>query len=93
MGQNFHKIEAVRLEGGDPPPQSGQPDRFFPVFFFITSLIVIETKIRSSKSERKKSSPAACQLATTSVGLGVSQILAIVDEGPEVCTKGRQLEV
>ena len=20
MGQNFHKIEAVRLEGGDPPP-------------------------------------------------------------------------
>ena len=26
MGQNFHKIEAVRLEGGDPPPppQSGQ---------------------------------------------------------------------
>ena len=28
MGQNFHKIEAVRLEGGDPPPpplpRSGQ---------------------------------------------------------------------
>ena len=23
MGQHFHKIEAVRLEGGDPPP-SGQ---------------------------------------------------------------------
>ena len=25
MGQNFHKIEAVRLEGGDPPtvPQEG----------------------------------------------------------------------
>ena len=33
MGQNFHKIEAVRLEGGDPP-QSGQPDRFFSRFFF-----------------------------------------------------------
>ena len=32
MGQHFHKIEAVRLEGGDPPP-SGQPDHFFPVFF------------------------------------------------------------
>ena len=39
MGQNFHKIEAVRLEGGGPPPPpSGQPDRFFPVFFLITSL-------------------------------------------------------
>ena len=40
MGQNFHKIEAVRLEGGDPPPPppSGQPDRFIDVFFFNTSL-------------------------------------------------------
>ena len=31
MGRNFHKIEAVRLEGGDPPPK---PDRFFTVFVF-----------------------------------------------------------
>ena len=31
MGQNFHKIEAVRRS-------SGQPDRFFPVFFLMASL-------------------------------------------------------
>ena len=38
MGQNFHKIEAVRLEGGDPPPKcSAWP--LFSRFFFITSLI------------------------------------------------------
>ena len=28
MGQNFHKIEAVRLGGGGPPPPSGQAYRF-----------------------------------------------------------------
>ena len=39
MGQNFHKIEAVRLEGGDPPspPKAVSLTAFFP-FFFITSL-------------------------------------------------------
>ena len=39
MGQNFHKIEAVKLEGGDPPP-SGQPDRFFTGFFLTPSLML-----------------------------------------------------
>ena len=35
MGQNFHKIEAVRLEGGDPlPPQAVSLTAFFPFFFF-----------------------------------------------------------
>ena len=33
-GLKFSQIVLVRLEGGDPPPQSGQPDRFFTVFFF-----------------------------------------------------------
>ena len=34
-GLTFSQIVLVRLEGGDPPtpPQSGQPDRFFTVFF------------------------------------------------------------
>ena len=34
-GLKFSQIVLVRLEGGDPPSphQSGQPDRFFPVFF------------------------------------------------------------
>ena len=31
-GLKFSQIVLVRLEGGDPPPQSGQPDRFFTVF-------------------------------------------------------------
>ena len=31
-GSKFSQIEAVRLRGGDPP--SGQPDRFFPFFFY-----------------------------------------------------------
>ena len=31
-GLKFSQIVLVRLEGGDPP-QSGQPDRFFTVFF------------------------------------------------------------
>ena len=37
MGQNFHKIEAVRLEGGDPPPpppRGRRSPRFLPVLFF-----------------------------------------------------------
>ena len=35
MGQNFHKYKRSGWGGGDPPPpQSGQPDRFFPVFFY-----------------------------------------------------------
>ena len=36
----FSQIEAVRLGRGWPPlpPQSGQPDRFFPVFFLNPSL-------------------------------------------------------
>ena len=33
-GLTFSQIVLVRLEGGDPPPQSGQPDRFFAVFFY-----------------------------------------------------------
>ena len=33
-GLTFSQIVLVRLEGGDPPPQSGQPDRFFTVFFW-----------------------------------------------------------
>ena len=32
MGQNFHKIEAVRLVGGDPPKRSAWP--LFTSFFF-----------------------------------------------------------
>ena len=44
MGQNFHKIEAVRLEGGDPlPPPSGPPDRF--LRFFLTPSLKIIRKI------------------------------------------------
>ena len=34
MGQNFHKIEAVRLEGGDPPPKAVSLTAFFPFFFY-----------------------------------------------------------
>ena len=35
MGKNFHKIEAVRLKGGDPPspPQAVSLTAFFPFFF------------------------------------------------------------
>ena len=33
MGQNFHKIEAVRLEGGDPLPKAISLTAFFPFFF------------------------------------------------------------
>ena len=34
MGQNFHKIEAVRLEGGDsPPPKAASLTAFFQFFF------------------------------------------------------------
>ena len=44
MGQNFHKIEAVRLEGG-------QPDRFFPVFF-TPSLMEGERKELKLETER-----------------------------------------
>ena len=42
MGQNFHKIEAVRLEGGDPPspPQAVSLTAFFPFFLLITSLSI-----------------------------------------------------
>ena len=35
MGQNFHKIEAVRLEGGDPPsPPKAVSLTAFSQFFF-----------------------------------------------------------
>ena len=34
MGQNFHKIEAVRLEGGDPPPQAVSLTTFYEFFFY-----------------------------------------------------------
>ena len=42
MGQHFHKIEAVRLEGGDPPspPQAVSLTAFFP-FFFTPSLRIL----------------------------------------------------
>ena len=33
MGQNFHKIEAVRLEGGDPSPQAVSLTAFFPLYY------------------------------------------------------------
>ena len=39
MGQNFHKIEAVRLEGGDPS-QAVSLTAFYE-FFFITSLNIV----------------------------------------------------
>ena len=40
----FSQIVLVRLGGVDPPPppQSGQSDRFFPVFFLNPSLIVLK---------------------------------------------------
>ena len=34
MGQNFHKIEAVRLEGGDPHPQAVSLTAFYEFFFY-----------------------------------------------------------
>ena len=58
MGQNFHKIEAVRLEGGDPPPQRASPPPFFPFFFYyfpyVTGTNVIR-KIRWKKQQLRES--------------------------------------
>ena len=49
MGQNFHKIEAVRLEGGDPPPppKAVSLTAFFPFFL----LLPLECSINYQISE------------------------------------------
>ena len=49
MYRKCSQIVLVRLGGGvTPPPQSGQPDRFFPVFFYpfpISDFIIMDTHV------------------------------------------------
>ena len=42
--KNSHKIFLSGWLGVSPPPQSGQPDRFFTVFFLTASLIIAGNK-------------------------------------------------
>ena len=59
MGQNFHKIEAVRLEGGDtPPPQAVSLTAFFP--FFLTPSL--SEKVSKAATSPRQSHKAALQV-------------------------------
>ena len=57
MGQNFHKIEAVRLEGGDPPPspkRSAWP-LFSRFFFWLLPLQGWSKQLWSKQNTRNQS--------------------------------------
>ena len=53
MGQNLHKIEAVRLEGGDPPPQAVSLTAFFPFFFYYFPKKVFKKRIEDFVKNQK----------------------------------------
>ena len=55
----FSQIVLVRLGGGDPPhPQSGQPDRFFPVFFLTLPLQTRSSHLLSTNKRKGSLSPS-----------------------------------